>query len=215
VLDLRAVRDVLASYRDAPLGARAFVAARFLIAPLGPLVEETRALQGRMLSLGCGYGGVERYLTAMNPKLEIDGIDLDTVKVDLVNATAAASPRFLLTAGDATQIDYDLDFRAVLVCDAFHHFPATTHTPLARAIAAALEPGGVCIVKDLDVQPRWKYRWNELHDRIVAGPEPITCRSPAEMAWLFVDAGLSVERIERIDRRFTPYAHYILRLRKL
>jgi SAM-dependent methyltransferase len=214
VLDLRAVRSVLASYRGAPIGARAFVAARFLIAPLGPLTEESRDLQGRMLSLGCGYGAVERYLAAINPKLEIEGIDLDGGKVALVNETAGASTRFLLIRGDATQIDYDLEFQAVLVCDALHHFPASTHAPLARAIATALEPGGVCIVKDLDVQPRWKYRWNLLHDRLVAGPEPITCRPPGEVAGLFADAGFAVERVQRTDRRFTPYAHYILRLRK-
>lgn len=213
-LDLRAVRDVLASYRGAPLGARAFVAARFLIAPLAPLVEETRGLQGRMLSLGCGYGAIERYLTAVNPKLEIEGIDLDGGKVELVNATARASPRFDLTLGDATQIDHDLEFQAVLVCDALHHFPASTHAPLAQAIAAALESGGVCVVKDLDVRPRWKYRWNQLHDRIVAGPEPITCRGPGDVAALFADAGFEVERAERTDGRLTPYAHYVLRLRK-
>lgn len=213
-LDLSAVREVLASYRGASPGARAFVAARFLIAPLGPLVEETCELQGRMLSLGCGYGAIERYLTVLNPKLEIEGIDLDGRKVDLVNATATASPRFALSLGDATRLEHVLEFQAVLVCDALHHFPAEAHEPLARAIAAALEPGGVCIVKDLDVLPRWKYRWNRLHDRIVAGPEPITCRAPAEVADLFAAAGFDVERVDRTDRRFTPYAHYVLRLRK-
>lgn len=213
-LDLAAVRRVLASYRAAPLGARAFVAARFLVAPLRPIVAETGELQGRMLSLGSGFGAVERYLAEINPKLEIEGIDLDANKVALINSTATANPRFLLSHGDATQIDFVDEFRAVLVCDALHHFPPATHAPLAKAIATALEPGGVCIVKDLDVQPRWKYHWNRLHDRIVAGPEPITCRAPDDVAEMFTEAGFVVERMERTDGRLTPYAHYILRLRK-
>ena len=69
-------------------------------------------------------------------------------------------------------------------------------------------------MKDLDVAPRWKYHWNRLHDRLVAGPEPIYCRSPAEMAQIFVGAGLTLEHSERLDQTFTPYAHYLLRLRK-
>jgi hypothetical protein len=34
------------------------------------------------------------------------------------------------------------------------------------------------------------------------------------MAKMFIDAGLIAERVERIDRPYKPYAHYILRLRK-
>jgi SAM-dependent methyltransferase len=101
--------------------------------------------------------------------------------------------------GDATLLDAPAVYDAVLVCDALHHFPPDTHKPLADAIAGALVPGGVCIVKDLDVRPRWKHEWNRLHDRIVAGPGPITCRRPAETADLLAAAGLVPERVERTE----------------
>ena len=39
-IDLRAARRAFASYRGAPLGARAFVAARYVVAPLGPIAAE-------------------------------------------------------------------------------------------------------------------------------------------------------------------------------
>ena len=214
MVDWGAVRRVIASYRGAPLGVRAFVGARFAIAPLRALGEEAGTVAGRMLSLGCGYGALERYLAEINPALHIEGIDLDRRKVDLVNSTADRSPRVRLREGDATQIDLAPVYDAVLVCDALHHFPPDTHGPLAKAIAGCLRPGGVCIVKDLDVRPRWKYQWNRVHDRVVAGPEPILCRSPAEMAATFEDAGFVTERAERTEARLAPYAHYVVRLRK-
>jgi SAM-dependent methyltransferase len=213
-VDRRAVRRSFATYRGAPLVTRAFVAARLVVAPLGPLTEEARPLSGRVLSLGSGISIVERYLAEVNPELHIEGIDLDPRHVELIRATGHRSPRVTLRQGDATGIEEPEVYDAVLVCDALHHFDPESHKPLAGAIAACLKPGGVCIVKDLDVAPRWKHGWNRWHDRIVAGPEPIYCRSPEEMAEVFAGAGLLPERVERTDHRFTPYAHYVVRARK-
>ena len=167
-----------------------------------------------MLSLGSGLAMLERYLAELEPGLSFEGIDLDQVKVDLITATKDRSPRVHLDHGDATALDRPGRYDVVLVCDAFHHFPADLHAGVARSVAEALKPGGVAIVKDLDASPRWKYRWNRVHDRLVAGPDPITCRPPAELAALLADAGLVVERAERTDHRLTPYAHYVVRATK-
>jgi hypothetical protein len=69
-------------------------------------------------------------------------------------------------------------------------------------------------VKDLDVAPRWKHEWNRYHDRLVAGPEPIYCRPPSEAQWTFESAGLVAVSSGRIDRPWTPYAHYLMTLRR-
>jgi SAM-dependent methyltransferase len=212
--DRGAVRRARATYRQTPLGIRMFANARLLIAPLDALQAEAAPVSGTMLSLGCGVGVVERFLVETNPALEIEGVDLDAHKVDAIHKTQLFSPRFSLRQGDVTALDEPPRFDAVLACDVLHHLSPAQHATVAEAIRRALKPGGVCIVKDLDVAPQWKYEWNRVHDRIVAGPEPITCRAPDEMAKMFIDAGLIAERVERIDRPYTPYAHYILRLRK-
>ncbi|HEY8544402.1 MAG TPA: class I SAM-dependent methyltransferase [Acidimicrobiales bacterium] len=214
-IDRGAAWRAFATYRGAPVATRAFVAARLVVAPLAPLTEEARRLRGRVLSLGSGISIVERYLAEVNPDLHIEGVDLDPRHIELIDATRERSPRVTLRQGDATRIDEpDESYDAVLVCDALHHFDPERHKPLAGAIAACLRPGGVVVVKDLDVAPRWKYHWNRLHDRIVAGPEPIHCRSPEEMAEVLAGAGLLPERVERTDRPWTPYAHYVVRARK-
>jgi SAM-dependent methyltransferase len=213
-LNAAAAWRAFGSYRGAPIASRAFVAARIIVAPLGVLDEEVRPLRGRMLSLGCGVAIVERYLSETNPQLEIEGLDIDPRKVDLIRATASRSPRVALRLADVGQLDEPPVYDAVLVCDLLHHLPADEHRRFAAAVEHCLRPGGVCLIKDLDRLPRWKYRWNRFHDWVVAGPEPITCRSPEETACLFAEPGLLPERVERTDHPLTPYAHYMVRLRK-
>jgi len=213
-LNVGAAWRAYASYHGAPIASRAFVAARIVVAPLAVLDEEVRPLRGHMLSLGCGVAIVERYLAETNPRLEIEGLDIDPRKVDLIRTTASRSPRVRLRLADVEQLDEPPVYDAVLVCDLLHHLPAEEHRRLAAAVERCLRPGGVCLVKDLDRLPRWKYWWNRFHDWIVAGPEPITCRSPEETARLFAEPGLDPERVERTDHPLTPYAHYVVRLRK-
>ncbi|WP_157789742.1 class I SAM-dependent methyltransferase [Candidatus Microthrix parvicella] len=214
VVKLAAVRSAIATYRGAPPVTRAFVAARFVVAPVGPLEAELAGRSGRVLSLGSGLCMLERYLAVQNPNLEFVGIDLDEDKVALIAETRHRSPRVTLRLGDATAIDEPAMYDTVLICDALHHFPAEMHARVAQSVAAALVPDGRVIVKDLDVAPRWKYHWNRVHDRLVAGPEPIYCRPIDEMAEVFESAGLVVEAKRRLDHAAAPYAHYLITLRR-
>lgn len=217
-VDRRALSRAFASYRGASFVDRAFVAARYVVAPMGPLADELSGLRGRVLSLGSGLSMLERYLAELNPDLTFEGVDLDPAKVEAIERTRHLSPRVSLLQGDATDLSPMVEagerYDVVLICDAMHHFPADRHASVLETAADLLSPGGTVIVKDLDSGPRWKYHWNRIHDRLVAGPEPICCRPLAEMADLLREAGLVVERADRIDRRFTPYAHYLIRATK-
>ncbi|MBK6970839.1 MAG: class I SAM-dependent methyltransferase [Candidatus Microthrix sp.] len=91
-MKLAALRSTIASYRGAPPVTRAFVVARFVVAPVGPLDAELRGRSGRVLSLGSGLCMLERYLAETNPNLEFVGIDLDEAKVELIAETRHRSP---------------------------------------------------------------------------------------------------------------------------
>ncbi|MCB0988117.1 MAG: class I SAM-dependent methyltransferase [Microthrixaceae bacterium] len=243
-VDRGAVRRAFSTYRGASVGTRAFVAARYVVAPLGPIAEEFRGRSGRVLSLGSGLCMLERYIAELEPGLHFDGLDLDPAKVELIARTRHLSPRVGLSMGDATRLgraasqgtgatfrpsengdtgggrtdpgdeggeDSDNRYDVVLICDAMHHFAADQHAEVIRSVTDRLRPGGTLVIKDLDSGPAWKYHWNRVHDRIVAGPDPIHCRPPAEMAAIVTEAGLTVERAERIDHVLTPYAHYLIR----
>ena len=213
-IDLAAARRVQSMYAQAPVGTRAYVTGRLVVAPLGALGEAFRDVRGRLLSLGSGMCVVERYLAEVQPALEVDAVDLDGEKVQLVARTQERSPRVTLYEGDAATWTGPGGYDAVLVCDLLHHLPPAGQEQVAAVAAAQLRPGGACIVKDLDVRPRWKHEWNRYHDRLVAGPEPIHCQPMTSMVATFERAGLVVEHSARIDRPWTPYAHYLLRLRR-
>jgi SAM-dependent methyltransferase len=213
-LDAAAVVRTARSYRGASAWMRAYVAARICVAPLAVIGQELAEVRGRVLSLGCGAAVIERYVAELNPEVEVHGFDLDDRNIEVIERTRTRCPRVSVERHDITQLDQPPINSAVLLSDVLHHLPPASHLALARAVEHALAPGGICVIKDLDAGPRWKNRWNRVHDRIVAGPEPIHCRPLDEMTALFGRVGLDVKRSERIDGPWTPYAHYLITLRK-
>lgn len=199
------------SYRGAPPGVRAFLAARLgLMVPLTELNDELRGLRGRVLSLGSGYGVLERYLAELNPEVEVEGFELDGERVVLARRTAP--PRVAIHEQDVRAIDGRHAYDAGFAVDVLHHVPSDDHHELAAALARALKPGGVLLVKDIARTPHWRHEFNRLHDRLVTGDGTIFTREPEEMAAVFAAAGFGCERCERIGRA-SPYPHYLLRLR--
>lgn len=115
-IDVGARRRAYGSYRGASFTTRA-VAARPVVAPVGPLSQEARPFRGRMRSLGSGVGIAERHLAERNPDVTIEGIDLDPARAELIRSTRERSPRVTLRHGDATDLDEPETYDAVLVGD--------------------------------------------------------------------------------------------------
>lgn len=212
-LDRAAAVAAWRSYRGAPLATRAFLGARLAVVPLGAIDVELRELKGRVLSLGCGHGIVERYLAELNPDVTVDGFELDAERVEAAGRTAAAAPRVRVVCADVTQLPALETHDAALAVDVLHHIAPDAHHDIARALYRCLRPGGTLLVKDIDTRPRWKHRWNELHDRVVAGPDPVHCRSADDMAAVVERAGFDVVDVRRLHR-FGPYPHYLVHARR-
>jgi 2-polyprenyl-3-methyl-5-hydroxy-6-metoxy-1,4-benzoquinol methylase len=197
------------SYRGSGAAVRAFLLARLAVAPLGPMDRELRALRGRVLSVGCGYAVVDRYVAEVNRDILIDGYDLDARRVAAAQATMSSSPRVNVRVGDALAAEAGGGYDAVLVIDVLHHLPADSHAKVATDLYECLRPGGTCIVKEMATTPRYQYLWNRFHDRIVAGPEPIQCRSPEEMTAIIAGAGFEIVETRRL-KRLHIYPQYIV-----
>ena len=209
-VDRQAAFRAWRSYDAAPLGTRAFVAARFLVLPLCEIDAELRALRGRVMSLGAGYGTVERYVVQVNPGITIEGLDLNADRVALSEAHPA--PRVSLQVADVLEPREAGSYDSALSVDVLHHIPADRHADLFAAVHHALRPGGVWLLKDIARTPRWQHGWNWVHDRIVAGPEKIHCREPEEVVDFALRAGFASARSRRVGR-FDPYPHYLVELR--
>lgn len=170
-------------------------------------------MRGRVLSVGCGHGVVERYLAEINPNVLVAGAELNGDRVQLAARSQHRYPAVDVRQGDARLRAGYGDFDAALAIDVFHHLAYDEQSDVARAMAEAVRPGGFVLVKEMDVWPRWKYHWNRTHDRIVAR-QWANCRPPHEMAALLQSTGLVAERVERVDRAYGPYPQYVLRFRK-
>jgi 2-polyprenyl-3-methyl-5-hydroxy-6-metoxy-1,4-benzoquinol methylase len=211
-LDAGAAYRAWSSYRGQGATVRAFLAARLAVAPLGPLSPDLRSLRGRVLSLGCGHGLVERYLAEVNPFVTVDGVDLDRSRVAVANDTRARSPRVEIRVADVTRLEADGTYAAALAVDLLHHVPFEGHAAIVAAVFRCLEPGGAFLVKEMATTPRRQYLWNRFHDRIVAGPGPIYCRTPEDTAALLADTGFEVQEARRL-KRIGIYPQYLVRAR--
>jgi cyclopropane fatty-acyl-phospholipid synthase-like methyltransferase len=200
------------SFRSLPLATRAFLLARLAVAPLGPMEPELRMLRGRVLSLGSGHGLVDRYIAEINPDVVIAGVELDADRVRQAQASQERAPRVTARVADITKLDAEEGYDAALAIDVLHHVPAESHARIALALASALRPGGRLLVKEMAPEPRRQYLWNRFHDRIVAGPEPIHCRMPDEMAAILRQVGFEIVGQRRL-RRLGIYPQYLIEAR--
>src|SRR3712207_5486397 len=126
-MDWGAAWRAWASYRGAGPSVRAFLAARMAVAPLGPMGADLRELRGRVISLGCGHGAIDRYVAEINPEVAIDGVDLDEERVRLAQATEARQPRVRVRLADVRRLDGGGDYDAALAIDVLHHVEASLH----------------------------------------------------------------------------------------
>ena len=211
-MDWRAAWRAWTSYRSAGPAVQAFLVARMAVAPLGPLDPDFRSLRGRVLSLGCGHGAVDRYLAEINPDVTIDGVDLDEKRVCVAQATEHKQPRVRVRVADVRRLDERGAYDAALAIDVLHHVEAPLHGEVAGALRDALRPGGTLLVKEMATTPRRQYLWNRAHDRIVA-KEEIHCRSPENMARVIEEAGFEVEDVRRL-KRLRIYPQYLVRARR-
>lgn len=199
------------SFGGAPPVVRAFLAARLgLMVPLRDLDRELRGLSGRVLSLGSGYGVLERYLAEINSAVRVEGFEIDAARVEL--AARTAPPRVEIREQDVRALDEHHAWDAAIAVDVLHHVPDGDHHELAAALARALKPGGVLLVKDIARTPSWRHGVNRLHDRLATGDGTVFTREPEEMAAVFAAQGFTPELCKRIGRA-SPYPHYLLRLR--
>lgn len=213
-LDKGAAWRALRSFSGARLGTQLFLLGRMAVAPLGPLERDFKDLSGRVLSLGCGYGVVDRYVAEINPAVRIEGIELDETRVDLAAKSARKAPRVDVRHGDVTLLEEPQAYDSALAIDVFHHIPYEDHERIAEALHRCLRPGGVCLVKEMARTPRRQYLWNRLHDRLSAGAEAIYCREPDELAAIFSGVGFRVDSSRRVPR-LRLYPQYLVRFTRM
>jgi 2-polyprenyl-3-methyl-5-hydroxy-6-metoxy-1,4-benzoquinol methylase len=195
-----AARKVLDAYDHLGRGDRFHVAVRWRSCPF-PQVEAQVPRAGRTLDVGCGHGLFSLFLAARSPERQVTGVDIDADK--LVSARLAAAQ-----AGVPVTFDEVPDGRlpagpwdAITVVDVLYLLGQDEALDLVHHAASALAPGGVLVVKEIDVRPRWKYQLSRLQEvvstrvtRITAGAA-VAFVPPDAIAGTMVDAGLTTDQL--------------------
>jgi 2-polyprenyl-3-methyl-5-hydroxy-6-metoxy-1,4-benzoquinol methylase len=210
-------KRVLSLYRGAPAMVRAHVAVRWATCPF-PAVAAQLPASGRILEVGCGHGLLSLFLALSSSDRSITGIDVDDDKVAAAQAAAAGAgldASFETVAGGALP---EGPWAGIGIVDVLYLLSADDQATLLRSCADALAPGGVLIVKEMALVPRWKARWNTLQETaavkilgLTEGDE-LTFLPPAQLAAAMVDGGLTVRH--RPIHRGYPHPHHLLVGRK-
>jgi len=118
-----------------------------------------------VLDVGTGRGQTLIVLAQVQPELTGLGFDWDEAKVRLARRAAAPWPGLRFETGDVRTADLPPS-GTVLLLDVLHYNPVPEQDALLRRLAAALAPGGVLYVRELDGGRSLRASINRWQERI-------------------------------------------------
>jgi 2-polyprenyl-3-methyl-5-hydroxy-6-metoxy-1,4-benzoquinol methylase len=202
---------VCRSYRTTGPLTFAYAAARTAIVPVGALCDVLTGVKGDVLSIGAGIGVVESFLADRLPELSFMCTDNKATRIAIARRNARHS-RVHFAVADATVIDVDREYSAVMAIDVLHHIAREKQAATIARMVDAVRPDGSVIIKDIALTPAWKHTWNRVHDRVVSGEDP-ACREPEEVVAILEGTGCLIEQCRRLHP-YSPYPHYLIVARK-
>ena len=208
--------DALARYRDASRGTRLHTRLRWWWCPF-PAIEAEVPRAGDVLELGCGHGLLSVYLALSAGERRVRGVDIDADKIAEADRAGGDVVDFAaVLPGFVPQEPCD----AVVVADVLYLLPRDVQQEIVVAAARAVRPGGVVVLKEMGLAPRWKARWNRVQEtlatRVVKITEHtgtgLTFVAPDDMAgWLRAE-GLTAQ-VRALDHGY-PWPHTMVTGRK-
>jgi 2-polyprenyl-3-methyl-5-hydroxy-6-metoxy-1,4-benzoquinol methylase len=207
-------KRVQAAFAGAPRSERLHVAGRLRSCPVEAVAEATPA-SGRVLDFGCGHGAVTLYLALTAPDRQMTGLDVDAEKLQLARAAATNAGVEITFAAVETDSRPTGTWDAITIVDVLYLLGEKAAMDVVDHAAAALAPGGVIVVKEVDVRPRWKYWLASVQEfaatkilRITEGSS-IHFVPPDVIGQRLLSAGLRVEHRPAHRGRLHPH-HLII-----
>jgi 2-polyprenyl-3-methyl-5-hydroxy-6-metoxy-1,4-benzoquinol methylase len=207
---------VLGLYAGEAAGVRLHVNLRWRSCPFVSVADHVPA-SGPVLDVGCGHGLLSCYLALAGPAREVVGIDVDEARIDVARRAGRRA------AGHGAKVRFgvarpgelpDGPWAAIAIVDVLYLLPRAAQRLLLAECAGRLAPGGVLVVKEMDVSPRWKAALARAQETIavrllaITTGEHIGFTPPRELAQWLEEAGLAVEHLPL--HRGRPHPHHLL-----
>ena len=161
--------QVLALFDHAPKRDRLHVRGRFRTCPVAVIDAEVPR-SGRVLEVGCGHGLISAYLALSSHDRAVTGVDIDARKIAVAShAQSHVDPHATHldfhheASGDVPEGPWD----AIVIVDVLYLLDKPAEFALLDACVERLAPGGVLVIKETDVAPRWKH-WVAKAQEVVA-----------------------------------------------
>lgn len=147
--------EALRLYAGQGIGVRLHTRIRAFTCPMQALVARAPA-EGRLLEVGCGHGLFANECALQKPRLQVLGLDPAPDKIRAAVSTVGSRPNIRFLEGRVeTAGESGLDCVAVL--DVLYLVPRAGWGVFLGACRAALRQGGLLLLKEVDVRPRWKF----------------------------------------------------------
>jgi 2-polyprenyl-3-methyl-5-hydroxy-6-metoxy-1,4-benzoquinol methylase len=211
----------LDAFAELPRRERLHVRGRWASCPVDA-VEREVPRSGRVLEVGCGHGLVSIHLAGTARERAVTGSDIDGHKIEMAQRAAATRPESVrptfVHRADGSLPDGPWD--AIVVVDVLYLLPPEGEAALLDACVERLAPGGVLVLKETDVRPRWKHRLATAQELLATRVLRITAGSTVaftpidDIAAGLEKRGLDV-RTRRVDRGYVhPHALVVARTRE-
>jgi 2-polyprenyl-3-methyl-5-hydroxy-6-metoxy-1,4-benzoquinol methylase len=169
-------------------------------------------LSGDILEVGCGHGVFSTYLAITSRARHVVGVDIDADKIVLAEEAAArlepgeGDVSFRVSpSGEVPRIDGG--WRAIVFADVLYLLTRQRREALLAECAAALAPGGLLVVKEVDTEPMLKAKVAQFQEllatrvlRITDG-DALDFPSSRELQVVLDDLGLQTQA-KRLDHGY-------------
>jgi uncharacterized protein (DUF2062 family)/trans-aconitate methyltransferase len=185
---------------------------------------------GRLLDLGCGRGLLFALLRTAReqmeagaypegwpppPHLDLHGIEGSPKIVEVARRALGDEAR--IDAADLRAAPELPPSRVILLLDVLHYLPAAAQEDLLARIAAALEPGGLLLIRDADAGAGMRFTATRIQERLCAlarrhWTQRFHYRSQA--AWMELLERMGLEASAEPMAQGTPYGNVLIQGRK-
>jgi 2-polyprenyl-3-methyl-5-hydroxy-6-metoxy-1,4-benzoquinol methylase len=142
-------------------------------------------------------------IAELQPGIGVVGIDWDRRRIRAATAAAAGVESVSFESGDIREAEIPPS-GCILMLDVLHYNPMEVQDAILDRAVAALVPGGVLLVRDLDIEGGWRARATVWQERFAGWiglnrGAPLSFRSGRSICRYLEEAGLEVVVIGSSD----------------